>query len=284
MGERLEAEGPEALLAFLKRRLDGWHVKTLRERLRRGCVRVDGEPAVRPDHALRGGERIEVDDRPAQPAPVRPSAGIETLHVDDDLVAVDKPAGLLSVATDRQRARTALAIVRDALSRPGARPAGLWPVHRLDRETSGVLLLARSRDVQRELQAGWSEARKLYLAVVSGHPRPARGVVDQPLWEDEALNVRVGDRPGARDARTLYRTLARGTERALLEVELATGRRHQIRAHLAWLGHPVVGDPRYGDGAPRMGLHALRLSVTHPRTGAALELEAPPPRAFSALL
>jgi 23S rRNA pseudouridine1911/1915/1917 synthase len=189
MGERLEADGPEALLAFLKRRLDGWRVKTLRERLRQGCVRVDGERVERPDHPLQGGERVEVDDRAAQPAPVRAAGGIATLHVDEDLVAIDKPAGLLAVSTDRQRTRTALALVRDALSRPGARPAGLWPVHRLDRETSGVLLFARSRDVQRELQAGWSAARKHYLAVVDGHPSPARGLVDEPLWEDEALNV-----------------------------------------------------------------------------------------------
>jgi 23S rRNA pseudouridine1911/1915/1917 synthase len=96
--------------------------------------------------------------------------------------------------------------------------------------------------------------------------------------------VRVGEHPGAKDARTLYATLEHGRGRALLEVELVTGRRHQIRAHLAWLGHPVVGDPRYGSDGPRMGLHALRLCIRHPRAGTALELEAPPPRAFSALL
>ena len=188
-----------------------------------------------------------------------------TLSPDEHLIAVDKPAGLLSVSTERQRERTALALMRDALSRPG-RQARLWPVHRLDRETSGVLLFARSREVCEEVRASWSGAKKTYLAVVEGHPKPAQGAIDQPLWEDRALNVRVGTRQESKEARTRYRTLESARGRALLEVELDTGRRHQIRVHLAWLGHPLLGDERYGRGGPRLGLHALRLELPHPRS------------------
>jgi 23S rRNA pseudouridine1911/1915/1917 synthase len=113
---------------------------------------------------------------------------------------------------------------------------------------------------------------------------PADGVIDQPLFEDKSLNVRVGERPEAKSARTRYFTRQEIGRRTLLEVEIDTGRRHQIRAHLAWLGHPIVGDARYGTKGPKLGLHALSLSVMHPDDGRELVLEAPPPAAFNALL
>ena len=135
-----------------------------------------------------------------------------------------------------------------------------------------MLLLATSREVQKAVQDRWGEARKRYLALVEGRPVPADGVVDQPLFEDKRLNVRVGEHPEARSARTRYFTRQELGRRTLLEVELDTGRRHQIRAHLAWLGHPVVGDSRYGTKGPRLGLHALSLSVMHPHDGRELTL------------
>jgi 23S rRNA pseudouridine1911/1915/1917 synthase len=120
--------------------------------------------------------------------------------------------------------------------------------------------------------------------VVEGHPAPPEGVIDQPLYEDKNLLVRVGSHPMAKDARTRYRTRETGVKRALLEIHLETGRRHQIRAHLAWLGHPVVGDARYGQPDSRMALHAQRLSFQHPVTHERVLLETPPPALFSKLL
>ena len=134
------------------------------------------------------------------------------------------------------------------------------------------------------MRADWSEAAKTYLAIVEGRPVSAGSAIDQPLWEDRALHEHVGRKPGAKHARTRYHRLATAHGRTLLEVELDTGRRHQIRAHLAWLGHPVVGDKRYGRGGPTLGLHALRLELRHPRSERRLVLEAPAPRAFTALL
>ena len=283
MTERLDVDAPVQLLAFLRSSLDGWTVKTLKMRLRLGCVLVNGERATRHDHPLEAGDRVEVGDRQAGAAPPRSGSAFTTLYVDDHLIAIDKPAGLLSVSTDRQRSRTALALVRESLSTP-KRPAPLWPVHRLDRETSGVLLFARSREVRDLVQSAWTEAQKSYLAVVDGFPAPAQGVIDQPLWEDRNLNVHVGRRADARDARTRYRTRDRGSCRSLLEIELETGRRHQIRAHLAWLGCPVVGDRRYGSAGPRLGLHARSLGLAHPKRSESLVFEAPPRRAFTDLL
>ncbi len=283
MSERLLVDEAARLLDFLRRRLPDWKRKTLEGRLRAGCVRVNGATVSRNDVLAPGDEVQVVGNDEAEPAPPAPH-GLAVLYADDFLVAVDKPAGMLSVSTERQRERTALALVRESLSRPG-KPARLWPVHRLDRETSGVLLFARSREACDTVQSTWTDARKVYLAIVAGRPEPERGVIDEPLWEGKSLEVRVGEHRDAKPARTRYAALETRGDRTLLEVELDTGRRHQIRAHLSWLGHPVVGDPRYGAAeAARMGLHALRLVVPHPLDGRELVLEAPPPRAFTALL
>lgn len=280
MTERLLADKPERLMAFLRRRLPDWKRKTLEQRVQSGCVRVNGEVVTRND-LLEASDEVVVSGQGEAESP-RPG-GLPVLYEDDALIAVDKPAGLLSVSTDRQSERTALAIVRESMSRPGM-PARLWPVHRLDRETSGVLLFAKSREAQQAVQERWSEARKRYLALVEGHPMPRDGVIDQPLFEDKSLNVRVGRPPEAKPARTRYSTRQQLERRTLLEVELDTGRRHQIRAHLAWLGHPIVGDPRYGTKGPSMGLHALSLVVAHPSDGREILLDALPPAAFAALV
>jgi len=282
MSERLRAEHDTELLPFLVDALPGWGRNTLRERIDRGCVRVNGAVVTRRNERLSPGDEVTVDARgDSSPAPSR--APFPVLHEDEHLVAIDKPVGLLSVSTERERERTALALLRRHLERP-RKPAPLWPVHRLDRETSGVLLFARSAEVRDDVQASWKEARKVYRAVVLGHPSPPEGSIDVPLWEDAGLRVHAGQGPGARPARTRYRTLERSRERALLEVELDTGRRQQIRAHLAHLGCPVVGDDRRASREARLGLHALRLELVHPRTGAALVLEARAPKAFLELL
>ncbi len=283
MTERLNVGEPAPLLDFLSQKLVGWSRNTLRQRLDLGCVQVNGTVVTRRDHGLRAGDEVTVAARDGGGEEVRDTRAFAILFSDEELVAIDKPTGLLSVSTGRADERTALGILRDTLSRP-RRPVALWPVHRLDRETSGVLLFARTREARAAVQDAWREARKLYLAVVVGHPAPPEGVVDVPLWEDRELNVHVGDGPDAKASRTRYRTLETARARALLEVELESGRRQQIRAHLAHIGHPVVGDERRGTSGPRLGLHAWRLSLPHPRDGRALVLEAPRPRVFRELL
>lgn len=282
MSERLRVDAPATLFAFLAERLGGWSRNTIRQRLTLGCVEVEGEVVRRGDHVLEPGETVVVSAR-GEGRPRARRAPLPTLFADDALIAIDKPAGLLSVSTGRSGERSALSMVRDALSRPG-RPAALWPVHRIDRETSGVLLFARTQDAREAVQAAWSEVRKTYLAVVFGAPEPAEGAIELPLSEDREGNVHVGAGPHAKRALTRYRTLEHRAPLSLLEVRIETGRRHQIRAHLARIGHGLVGDDRYGVPGARLGLHAQRLELRHPRDGRALVLEAPPPRAFLALL
>jgi 23S rRNA pseudouridine1911/1915/1917 synthase len=280
MADRFVVAAPGPLFEHLVAQLPTWSRNTLRQRLRLGCIDVNDVPTDRHDQPLQPGDVVTIRGKDEGRAAAK--AALPVLHLDDDLCAIDKPAGLLAVSTDAEHERTALALLRAQLSR--GRPADLWPVHRLDRETSGVLLFARTRAARDAVQAAWADASKVYAAVVEGRPSPADGTIDRPLWEDAGLRVRVGDHADARPARTRYRTVASGPTRTQLEVELDTGRKHQIRAHLAWLGCPVVGDERYGVRAARLCLHAHRLELPHPRDGRRLLLAAPVPAAFAAAL
>jgi 23S rRNA pseudouridine1911/1915/1917 synthase len=282
MSEKLCVQEAIGLLALLNLRLSDWSRKTIKQRLQAGCVRVNGASVVRHDYALQVGDLVEVSATPRPDGAKRKPLAI--LYADPDLIAIDKPAGLLAVGTAQENHHHALALLRDQLSRrsPGMR---LWPVHRIDQGTSGVLLFATSREMREAVMANWAAAEKTYLAVVEGRPDPACGMIDQPLRPDEGeYRMHVGAHPGAKPALTHYATERTEGGRSLLRVRLETGRQHQIRAHMAWLGCPVVGDPRYGAGGGRMGLHALRLGIIHPATGNALVFEAPIPADFRALM
>ena len=282
MADKLDVKEPARLLAFLQAHLRDWSRNTIKQRLQTGCVSVNGRAVTQHDHALKAGDVVEISASPKRR--VAPSSALEILYIDRDLIAIHKPAGLLSVGTTKETQHHALALLRAQLAQRvhGLR---LWPVHRIDRDTSGVLLFATSHEMREAVMAEWGASEKTYLAVVEGRPDPARGTIDQPLLLDEkGCRVFVGERPGAKDAVTHYQTEYTTGRRSLLRVQLETGRQHQIRAHLAWLGYPIVGDPRYGLAGPRMGLHALRLAIVHPNTGRELVFEAPVPADFLALV
>lgn len=272
-------DGP--LLPWLLAALAPMPRTRVKQLLRFGRVTVNGAPTTRFDHRLKAGDRVAVGaPRPDLAGQAPRVAGLRIVHEDDDLIAIDKPAGLLSVATEGEKADTAFARLNAYLT---ARRAGRpFVVHRLDRETSGLLLFARRAAVRDRLQTGWDRAAKTYLAVVEGKPHPAEGVIRTFLTEGKNLRVRSSDgpRPGAREAVTRYRVVSAGAGLSLVEVDLGTGRKHQIRVHLAGLGCPVIGDVGYGaetDPAGRLGLHAWRLSFDHPTTGGRVELESPLP-------
>ena len=282
MTDRLTVTSDTTLIPFLVARLQGWSRSTIKQRLKNGCVNVNGEQVTRHDHELRAGDQVVVDALARGISSVR--GQLEILYEDRDLVAINKPAGLLSVGSGRDKEPHALGILRDQLSRRN-KSIKLWPVHRIDRDTSGVLLFATSREMREAVMKEWSAAEKAYLAIVEGRPRPPGGTIDQPLRLDpEIYQMHVGPHPDARRAVTHFTTERAVGQRTLLRVELDTGRQHQIRAHLAWLGHPVVGDQRYGTAGARMGLHALRLNIVKPGTNRPLVFETPAPADFLALL
>jgi len=281
MSDRLTVKANTTLMPFLTIQLQGWSRNTIKQRLKSGCVRVNGEQVTRHDHNLRVSDQVVVEASAQGVSSVR--SQLDILYRDRDLIAINKPAGLLSVGAQKNKEPHALGILRDQLSRRN-NPIRLWPVHRIDRDTSGVLLFATSGEMREAVMKGWKTAEKTYLAIVEGCPKPAEGTIDQPLRLDPVIyQMHIGPHPEAKRAVTHFTTERSVGQRTLLRVILETGRQHQIRAHLAWLGHAVVGDQRYGTDGPRMGLHALRLSINKPGTNKPLVFETPAPADFLAL-
>jgi 23S rRNA pseudouridine1911/1915/1917 synthase len=279
-------------------RLDAWLVRALPDLSRthvqrlivEGLVRVNGRPAK---SALRlaAGDRVEVDV--PSPAPVHLSAQpipLTVVYEDADLIVIDKPAGLTVHPApghpDGTLVNALLAHCADLAGIAGSLRPGI--VHRLDKDTSGLLMVAKNDHAQLALsgQIARHEVLKAYLALVAGHP-PRAGVIDAPIGRHPAQRRRMAIVAEGRPARTHYRVVAEIGTNALTVAVLETGRTHQIRVHFTGIGHPVLGDPVYGrrwEGLERQFLHAWRLAFTHPTTGGRIELEAPLPPDLHALL
>ena len=277
----------------------------LQRLLREGRVLIDGRPG-RASGKVRGGERVSVDLPPPRPSEVAPEAiPLAVLYEDADLIAIDKPAGMTVHPGAGRRVGTLVAALlhhcRDLSGVGGVERPGI--VHRLDRDTTGVLVAAKNDVAHRSLAAQFKArtVRKTYEAVVWGRPRSLTGRIDAPIGRHPSARVRMAVDPEGRPARTAWRIAAPLGPLTLLELTPETGRTHQIRVHLASIGHPVVGDPLYGGaraapagagpaeraalaGYAGMALHARRLEILHPSTGAPLRLEAPRPEALERLI
>ena len=259
--------------------------RTRKQMLAGGRVRVNGAITRRADTPLAAGDVVEVGAR-APRAPLLP--GLALVYEDDDVIIVDKPAGLLTIATERERERTAYTHLM-AHARARRPPARVFVVHRLDRLASGLLVFATSPGAKRTLQAQFAAhtVERTYLAVVEGALARPQGTIMSRLLDDAPGRVRETHRPRAgRAAVTRWRVLRAGTRHTLVEVRLETGRRNQIRVHFAGLGHPVAGDDTYGsrtDPFGRLALHAHVLGFDHPRSGARLRFVSKAPSAFAKL-
>ena len=215
--------------------------------------------------------------------------GIEILHEDRDVIVVDKPAGLLTISTDREKSRTAYFILTDYARKGMAKSRNrIFIVHRLDRETSGILIFAKNEEAKFRLQSQWRDTTKKYLAVVHGHCEMREKTITTYLAENQAYGVYTTlDPRKGKLSHTAYKVLKETREFSLLEVTLLTGRKHQIRVHLADIGHPVVGDKRYGKehkAYQRLALHARAISFKHPFTGEQLTFTSKTPVFFNSLI
>ena len=285
-GKRLDQMLHERLPQFSRSRIQEW--------IKGGRVLVDGAPE-RPSRVVRGAEIVELE--PAEPPPSHAAPEdipLAILYEDEDLVAVDKPAGMVVHAGAGIHSGTlvnALLHRFEALSGVGG-PLRPGIVHRLDRYTSGVLLVAKNDAAHRQLAAQFSARRveKVYLALVHGRVLLESGRIERPIARDPVHRTRMTARLAeGRAAWSEYRVLRRFARFTFLEVRIGTGRTHQIRVHLASIGHPVAGDALYGapariEGMPPLGryfLHAHRIRFRRPSTGMELVVEAPLPAALA---
>ena len=248
-----------------------------------GAVRLNGRP--RPKRVLvQAGDLVEVEQQlPAPSAHDRGEAPFAIVYEDEHLLVIDKPAGVV-VHPARGHATGTLAQALGARAAGGEDPWRAGIVHRLDRETSGLLVVAKNDPVHRALKSLLSSRRlrREYGALVDGHPTARSGTIDAPIGRDRRERLKVSiDTDHPRAARTHFELDRLLPLAALLRVVLDTGRTHQIRVHMAAIGHPVSGDPLYGVpgrfGLTRQFLHAQRLSFEHPVTGEPLDLRSPLP-------
>ncbi|MCX6904054.1 MAG: RluA family pseudouridine synthase [Verrucomicrobia bacterium] len=281
-----EVTESSGLLQFLLARMPEKSRTSVKSLLNHRLVSVNGEIITQFNHALRSGERVAI--RRVGEAETPPSRRLKIVYEDSHLIVVEKRAGLLSMATDRERDMTAYSLLSEHVkkARPGNR---IFIVHRLDRETSGLMMFAKSQAVQQALQKAWSEAvlERTYVAVVEGQVTKTAGSVTSWLKENKALVMRSSQNPqDGQKATTHFRLLQSNTRYSLLELSLETGRKNPIRVHMQDLGHSVIGDPKYGatqDPIHRLGLHARVLAFRHPVTGGLLRFESPIPQEFSCL-
>jgi 23S rRNA pseudouridine1911/1915/1917 synthase len=280
-------ERPAELLAYLLAgRPEVKRVK-LRQWLKHGSIHVNGRSITRFDHALQIGDVVSIRTKKEVLADALLPPALKLLFEDESLIVIVKPGRMLSMATETERPETAYAFLTNYVRRNSPR-ARVWIVHRLDREASGLMVFAKTEAAKRALQSQWHEAEKRYLAVVEGHPPADQGVFTSHLDESGPYKVYSG-RPSkqTRFAVTNYRVIKRNATHTLMELKLETGRRNQIRVHLADAECPIVGDRKYGprtDRARRLGLHASSLQFKHPLSGELLQFESPLPPELAALM
>lgn len=274
---RFEKEGEERLDVYLASCLPEFSRSRLQGLIKDGCVTVDGESVTKPGRALSLGAQIELRIPPTAPSGlVAESIPLDILFENDDLLVVNKPAGMVVHPSPGHDAGTLVHAVLGHVpelegiggeDRPGV-------VHRLDKDTSGLIMLAKNERAHRWLQDQFRQRKveKTYLALVDGAPPTPTGRIEAPLGRDTSHRKLMTIQPPGkgRDAVSEYRTLERFAAHTLLEVHPLTGRTHQIRVHLAFIGCPIVGDRVYGHKKPtleisRQFLHAARLKVILPR-------------------
>jgi 23S rRNA pseudouridine1911/1915/1917 synthase len=255
----------------------------MRSWLKHQAITVNGRPISQFNHPLQPGDVVAVrHDRFAAPKTVL-GGGLKIYHEDADVIVIEKPSGLLSIASEAEQEKTAYRLLTEHVRR--GNPLGkerVWIVHRLDRETSGLMVFAKTREAKEFLQSGWERATKIYEAVVEGHLPAEAGTLESDLDESNPYKVfSVRRNANTRHAVTHYRVLAQDPRRSLVELTLETGRRHQIRVQLAEAGCPILGDKKYGartNPAHRLALHSCALQFPHPRTGKNLRFTSPLPK------
>lgn len=280
---------PAGLLDFLIESMPMRKRTNIKELLAHSQVAVDGVPDTQFDRELKPGDTVTVNL--VRPFAVFRNRRMRLVYEDDDLIVVDKGYGLLSMGTDRVKEGTAYTILRDYVkwSNPSNK---IFIVHRLDRDTSGLMMFARNVDAKEKMQHNWNNMvlERTYYAVVEGYIDELQGTIRSYLTENSRHEVYSTPQPEGPDSKlavTRYRVMSRGNGYTLLELSLDTGRKNQIRVHMKELGHPIAGDRRYGAGSSpihRLCLHAGTLRFVHPASRREMSFSTPVPAGFRSLV
>lgn len=279
---------PMGLMEFLQARMPQASRTKLKSLLSKRIVFVDQRITTQFDFPLKPGMKVQIS---------REKTGhefhnrlLKIVYEDAYLIVVEKEPGLLSVNTEREKERTAASILNEYLRRSNRR-SQVYIVHRLDRDTSGLMMFAKDEQTQHTLRDNWHQivTDRRYVAIVHGDMEQDNGLVRSWLTDKKLYVASSPVDDGGQIAITHYETIKRANGYSMMELRLETGRKNQIRVHMADLGHPVVGDGRYGredDENPlkRLGLHAFKLCFTHPVTGEQMQFETPYPASFKRLM
>lgn len=246
-------------------------------------VNIDGRPVTQFDYPLKPGQRVEVSWVKAI-TPQQPKE-LHLVFEDQDIIVINKPAGLLTVATAKEKRKTAYSMLSSYIKKENP-DNKIFVIHRLDRETSGLLMFAKSEMVQKSIQESWGStiSQRTYVGVVEGRVAEQEGIISSWLSESKAFIVYSSQNPQhGKKAVTHYKVLQANTNFSLLQINLETGRKHQIRVHMQDINHPIIGDKKYGstiNPLRRLGLHARVLAFIHPTTAEHCHFETPIPDKF----
>lgn len=256
---------------------------TIKSMLAHKQVSVGEMVTTKFDFPLKRGQIVFLNKKKSEEKPR--FRGLKIVHEDADLIVIEKSSGLLSMASDTEKSKTAYSILSEYVKRTDPKNL-IFIVHRLDRDTSGLMMFAKSKKVQEVMQTAWKEAivERSYVVVVEGEVEQTEGTITSWLKENKALVMFSSQNPDdGQKAVTHYKVLKTEKKFSLLEVKLETGRKNQIRVHMKDLGHPVTGDKKYGaklNPIGQMGLHARVLAFKHPVTGKAFRFDTPIPGKF----
>lgn len=292
-GRTLIADRDSALLRYMYENMQGQSRSAVKAYLTRGQVTVNGQSTTAFDHPVHKGDRIMIHDKGIM---VKKRGGekdtrVKIVFEDDWLIVVDKRSGVLSMSTGRPGETTAYSLLSDYVKRVYGKDSKIFIVHRIDRETSGLIIFSKDEKTKHALQENWNSSvlERKYCAILEGRPPENQGTVHSWLSENPK-SLKVTSSPtdeGGKESVTHYRVLSHGKHYSLVEFELETGRKHQIRVHSALLGCPVTGDRRYGaadNPAGRIALHARSIVFRHPVTGKVMSFDTGLPNIFKAVM
>jgi RluA family pseudouridine synthase len=285
--QKIKIPEETTLLAALIK--SGYSRTKVKQLLKYRAVYISELPATRLDQVLAAGDVLIITAEGEGPSRFTPCPGLTIIYEDEDILVIDKPPRLLTIASETEKTKTAYHMLTTCIGERTDSKGRIFIVHRLDQGTSGLLVFAKNEEAKHIMQGAWQDARKKYRAIAEGVPQKSSDTISSYLCESKihrVYSVREDNGEG-KFAQTMYQVLQTQGDYSLLEVTLLTGRKNQIRVHLAELGHPVAGDKKYGaktDPIKRLALQSYFLAFNHPTSGEPMEFTLDMPGKFRALL